>query len=97
MKELHISMDDDLYGILDLYRRMVSQLTDIERSTEDFVVLLTSLGIMSLGRAMTPPTEAEMQEVILSIIGEAPERANFIQRIYELTKTQRDKRMGLTK
>ena len=97
MKELHISMDDDLYGILELYRRTVSQLTDIERSTEDFVVLLTSLGIMSLGRAMTPPTEAEMQEVILSIIGEAPERANFIQRIYELTKTQRDKRMGLTK
>lgn len=96
MKELHISVDDDFYDILELYRRFTFQLTSVERSTEDFVALLTGLGIMSLGRALTPTKEEEMQEVVLALIGEAPEKANFIRRIYELTRTQREKRLGYT-
>ena len=97
MKELHISVDDDLYDILELYRRVALQLTDVERSIEDFIVLMSALGIMGFGRALTPTTQEEMSEVTLSIIGEAPEKANFMRRIYELTKTQREKRIGLIK
>ena len=94
MKQLSISVDDDFYNLLDFYRRIIFQLTDVERSMEDFLMLLCGLGMTSLGTALTPKTEEEIREVTLSLISGAPEKANFMQQIYKLTKAQREKKLG---
>ena len=97
MKELHIFVEDDVYNFLDFYRRAVSELTKTEEhSMEDFIMLLSSLGMTSLGKALMPETEEEMREITLSLLSGTIEKTKFMQKIYELTRTQREKRLGYT-
>lgn len=97
MKELHIKLDDDINYMMEIYMRMVHEYTGIERSKEDFAALMCGIGLMTLGRAISPRTEQDMHELTLSVMSEAPERVGFLNKVYELMKTQAEKKAGFTK
>jgi hypothetical protein len=97
MAELHIKLDDDLNYLMDIYMRMVHEYTGIERDKAEFAALMCGIGLMTFSRSISPRTEEDMHELILSIMSEAPERAGFLQKAYALMKAQADKKTGFVK
>jgi len=97
MEELHIKLDDDINYLMEIFIRIVHEYTGIERSKEDFAALMCGIGLMTLSRAISPRTEEDMHELTLSLMSEAPERAGFLRRVYELMKAQADKKAGFIK
>lgn len=90
MVTLTISLDDDLYKSLEVQKKTVELITEIERSMEEFTSMLIVIGLISLGRAMTPQNENEMNGFILSLMGEAPaEKVPLLNRLYALMGKRR--------
>ena len=90
MQELKILLDDDTYKALEVQKRTVELVTEVNRSMKDFVTMLIVIGSFSLGTAMTPQNIGEMNGTILSLAGEAPaEEVPLINRLYALMRTQR--------
>jgi hypothetical protein len=95
MRTLTIPLDNDFYEVLEVQKKTVELITEVERSMEDFVSMLVGIGSTSLGRAMTPQSEVEMNEIILSLIGEAPaEEIPFMKRLHALMRKQQSIRFG---
>jgi hypothetical protein len=85
-----ITLDDDIYESLKVQRRTIGLLTGVERSMEDFVSILAIIGSVSLGRAMTPKTDVEMDDFILSLMAQpGAEEAGFVKRMYKSMTAQR--------
>ncbi len=91
MAELsNIILDDDFYGSLEVQKRAIELVTGVERSMEDFASMLILIGSISLGKAITPKTDIEMDDFILSLMAQpGAENPDFIERIYKLMTAQR--------
>ena len=95
MTTLTMSLDDNLHKLLEVQKKTVELITGVEQSMEDFASTLVGIGSTSLGRAMTPQNETEMNEIILSLMGEAPaEEIPFVKRLYTLMGKRRSIRLG---
>lgn len=91
MAELkNILVDDDIYEALKVQKRTIESVTGLKRSMEDFASMLMLIGFISLGRAMTPKSDTEMNDFIVSLMGQpGAEEPDFVKRIYKLMTSQR--------
>lgn len=91
MAELkNVLVDDDIYKSLETQKRAIESITGVKRSMEDFASMLIFVGFVSLGKAMTPKTDTEMNDFVLSLMGQpGAEEPDFVKRIYKLMTAQR--------
>lgn len=83
-------VDDDIYKSLEVQKRAIELVTGVKRSMEDFASMLIFIGFVSLGKAMTPKSDTEMNDFIVSLMGQpGAEEPDFIKRIYKLMTAQR--------
>jgi hypothetical protein len=86
----NIVVDDDIYKALETQKGGIESITGVTRSMEDFASMLIFVGFISLGKAMTPKSDTEMNDFIISLMGEpGAEEPDFIKRIYKLMTAQR--------
>lgn len=97
MQEISISLDDDIYRLLEFYNRAVNELIGESRKPEELAEILIGLGLMNLSRALGPDTEQEMRDFTISILlGTTPAKLALLE-MYKKSLEKEQRRLGLLK
>jgi hypothetical protein len=95
MTEISISLDDDLYRLLEFYNKAINELGVQKRKIEDFAGILIGLGLMNLSRALGPENDQEMRDFTISIlVGTTPKKLALLE-IYKKSLEKEQRRLGL--
>ena len=92
-RTISIEVDDDIYAMLSMYNNFVQSSGGVKRTVEDFAYILIGVGMVQVGKALAPASDAEMRALTLNILIGTPERADLLA-MYRQSVDEGRKTMG---